>query len=128
MKSIISTIILLSALFSTSTIPNDLAPFKIEVKRSGDMVKMKCTTGCNWTDLKFSLKNNQSMVINEFGVYVSDSYHNEPDLSFAFYVFEASDGLKFESISGTAWKELRYGSKPSKLMYLNAWGVSSQKN
>lgn len=106
---------------------NELAAFNIEMKRSGNLVKMKCNEGCNWTDLKFSLGEDQTWVINEFGVHIKSGYHHEDEISFAFEVMNAKDGLKFESIKGTAWKELKYGIKPSRLMYLNSTGVSREK-
>ena len=106
---------------------NDLASFEIEVKRSGDTVKLKCTKGCSWTDLKFHIENEGIWIINEFGVHAKTDYHHEDEISFAFEVMSAKDGLKFESIKGTAWKELKYGIKPSRLMYLNSTGVSRKK-
>ena len=107
---------------------NDLASFEIEVKRSGDTVKMKCTKGCNWTDLKFNFENEEAWIINEFGVYTKADYHHEDEINFAFEVLPAENGLKFESIKGSAWKELKYGIKPNRLMHLNATGISRQKH
>ena len=109
-------------------ISNDLASFEIEVKRTGDTVKMKCTKGCNWTDIKFNLNSEGTWIINEFGVHAKTDYHHEDEISFAFEVLPTENGLKFESINGSAWKELKYGNKPNRGMYLNATGVYRKRD
>lgn len=127
MKFVLSTVLVLSSLLFSYPDINEMASFKIEVKRGGDLVEMKCTQGCNWTELSFQLKKDKAMVVNELGAYGKSAYQGEPDVKFAFYVNGSPDGLNFESINGTKWKGLSYGRKPNRLMYLDETGVSSNK-
>ncbi|MFT6054266.1 MAG: hypothetical protein ACJAS3_001706 [Roseivirga sp.] len=124
MKFILSTSLILASLFFSHFNTKEVSPFEIEVQRNGDSVKMKCTEGCKWTELKFELKGKNPMVINESGVYKKTTYTGEPDVSFAFYVNDLPDGLEFESINGTAWGKLSFQINPSKSMYLDETGVS----
>lgn len=124
MKSIITilTVLLFLPISKTSNIPS----FKIEVVREGDRVEMKCTSGCNWKELGFSLKNGTS-IVNPEGIHFSSNVNEVPNGSFSFKVEPSENGLKFISVSGTAWKEVSYGVKPSKIRYLDQHGVTIEK-
>jgi len=99
MKIILATaLVLTSLLFSFSDIEEETS-FNIEVKRNGDMVLMKCNGACKWNNLSFKLKDKNSMVVNELGVYEKAAYKNEPGGSFSFYVNDSPNGLKFGSMA-----------------------------
>lgn len=106
---------------------SNLPSFQIEIKRDGERVEMKCTSGCNWKELGFSLTNGTS-IVDADGVYTKLSDNGVTDNNFAFKVEAAENGLKFLSVKGTAWKELSYGGNPSKTRYLDERGVSLDKH
>lgn len=126
MKGLLISIVLFSIL-STDTSKKDLASFEISLKRNGDVVKMKCLEGCAWTELLFNLKKQPQSTVNSIGIFHDMSAAENEESEFSFNVELAKNGLKFTSKSGTAWKELSYGSRPSKIMYLDERGISSKK-
>ena len=127
MKFILSSVLLLASFIFPSTQPENVASFNIEIERSGDSIRMKCTQGCKWTQLKFKMNSRNPVVVNEFGVYTKAAYDNQPKGDFAFYLKRIPFGLNFTSILGTAWEGLSFARKPARKMYLNETGVSTKK-
>lgn len=101
--------------------------FEIEVLRKSEIVVMKCSKGCNWKNLEFSLKN-ESVIVSKSGMKRTNNASSIPESSFAFHVEPAKNGLTFKSIRGTNWKELSYDRTPRRTMYLDNSGISSNKN
>lgn len=125
MKALLTSFTLLSfLLFSNSE--SDIASFNISLKRTGDVVEMKCTEGCAWKKLKFNLNKRTPKTVSSMGVFANDSASENVKSDFSFTVELAEDGFKFTSKNGTAWKELKYGIKPTKTMYLDEHGISSK--
>lgn len=106
--------------------PDSEPSFEIEVLRKSEMVIMKCTKGCNWKNLEFSLKN-ESVIVSQSGLKRTNNTSSIPESSFAFHVEPAKNGLTFKSIRGTNWKEISYGRRPRRTMFLDASGISSER-
>lgn len=126
MKVLLISLALFSFLF-TDTPKKDIASFEIMIERNGDVVNMKCTQGCAWTELQFNLKNQYKSTVDSFGVYKDEINTKTKRSDFSFMVEPVKNGLKFTSESGTAWKELSYGNRPNKIMYLDERGISVNK-
>lgn len=112
---------------SPSSNSENLASFEIMLRRDGDKVKMKCTKGCFWTEIEFQLNDDPQQFVNSKGAFGNKWEAEKAETDFGFRVEPAKNGLVFISFKGTAWKELSYGNKPDKIMYLDERGISTTK-
>lgn len=90
-----------------------LKPFKIQIEKNEEGIKLKCLQGCAWTELNFTKNNYQPQTINEFGMTDSskeisnNTVDNLPN--FSFTIARTDKGIELVGKQGTAWKELEFG-------------------
>jgi hypothetical protein len=92
-----------------------LKPFSIEVIKTEEAIKLKCTTGCAWTELNFTKNNYQPQLVNQFGMSdAKDELSKKTDdnlANFAFSISKTEEGIQLNGEQGTAWKELNFSLK-----------------
>jgi len=93
----------------------ELSPFNIQVVKTEEEIKLKCTLGCAWTELNFTKNNYQAQFVDEFGM--SDSKDRESEktddnlANFIFSISKTEEGIQLIGEQGTAWKELNFSLK-----------------
>lgn len=107
-------ILFLTLVFSCSTIGNseDLKPFKISIQKTEDGVELKGIEGTAWTDLSFSLKNNQTQGVDEYGMVTKGHHQHNRQIDgladFLFTITKKDKAILLEGIEGSDWTELSY--------------------
>jgi hypothetical protein len=104
-----------------------LKEFKIKIEKTDNGLKMHCDKGCGWTDLSFSLSNNQSQVIDEYGMTQLGKVatNKDPKLAdFLFTITKTKEGITLTSIEGTAWKELSFTLKKNSSQTIDQLGMT----
>jgi bla regulator protein BlaR1 len=81
-----------------------ISNFKITIEKKDEIIKMKCTEGCTWTDLSFNLNKNKDQAIDKFGL--TNSKNTKSD--FMFIIQNKGKEFQLKSIKGAAWKELKF--------------------
>ena len=83
---------------------SNLADFNIHIKKDGNTFKLKCTKGCDWTDLTFNLNKDEFKTVDQFGA------GNKTDYSSDFKILVKNIESKYngytftvESLKGTNW-------------------------
>jgi hypothetical protein len=104
-----------------------LKEFKIKIEKTDNGLKMHSDKGCAWTDLSFSLSNNQSQVIDEYGMTQLGKVatNKDPKLAdFLFTITKTKEGITLTSIEGTAWKELSFTLKKNSSQTIDQLGMT----
>ena len=83
---------------------SNLPEFNIQIEKIGSTFQLKCTKGCEWTDLTFKLDKNKSQTVDQFGIGNSKDYSSD----FKIFIKNIEDDLtghKFSvgSLKGTYW-------------------------
>jgi len=122
-------ILFLTLVFSCSTIGNseDLKPFKISIQKTEDGVELKGIEGTAWTDLSFSLKNNQTQAVDEYGMteVVNQNHEKLEELSdFLFTVTKKENALLLKGIKGSDWTELSFTTNGNQAQMVDESGMT----
>ncbi|RNL88099.1 hypothetical protein ED312_09275 [Sinomicrobium pectinilyticum] len=91
--------------------PSPPASFKIIVEKTANGIAMHGVEGTAWVDLSFSLRSNQSRVVNAHGMISLDdilSSNNEEHAGFMFVITKTKNGITLKGLKGTAWKALSF--------------------
>jgi len=105
---LICTLVLMS--FNMVSAQEDMKSFHIEMQKTEKGVKLKCTEGCAWTDLSFSLRDGATQMVSEYGMSHSDAGKggNESLANFQFSIVKTAMHVELVSLSGSAWKKLSF--------------------
>ena len=68
----------------------DLKDFKVVVEKTENGIKMQSVKGSAWIDLSFSLNNDQSQAIDEYGMTELDKISSDKDAKLADFLFTIS--------------------------------------
>ncbi|SCY43978.1 hypothetical protein SAMN05192588_2902 [Nonlabens sp. Hel1_33_55] len=119
MKNIICLFLLTATLVSCGSKKNAnevSRDFNIEIVSVIDNdVKLKCTQGCAWTELSFTVNNYQPQGVDAYGMTsntvntLADVSDNLPD--FKFTVAKTDNGLNLERIRDTGWNKLSFSCR-----------------
>lgn len=129
------SIMLIGLLFLTAT-PKliaqekmlELKDFKVVVEKTDNGIKMKSEKGSAWKDLSFSLNNDQSQSVDEYGMTDLNSVSENKDKELADFLFtitKTDNGIKLKGIEGTAWIELKFSLAKNKQQAINQFGMTS---
>lgn len=89
----------------------DVSSFSFLIKSTKDGLKLISKEGTAWKEVAFSLEENKSQAINQFGMTSIEKEYAPKDsklANFLFTVKKIKGGLVFEGIRGTAWKNLSF--------------------
>lgn len=105
----------------------ELKEFKIKIEKTDNGLKLHSEKGCAWIDLSFSLSNNQSQVIDEYGMTQLGKVatNKDPKLAdFLFTITKTKEGITLTGIEGTAWKELSLTLKKNSSQTIDQFGMT----
>lgn len=103
-----------------------LKDFKITLEKTQDGIKMQSSEGSAWPDLSFTLKNNKSQAVDEFGMTKLGNIATLKDANLADYLItitKTKDGFIFKGIEGTSWDELSLTLSENKKQVINQNGI-----
>ncbi len=121
--------LLFVALFGISfTNPiKDVSSFSFVIKTTENGLKLISKEGTAWKEVAFSLEENKSQAINQFGMTSIEKEYAPKDsklANFLFTVKKTKEGLVFEGIRGTAWKNLSFSCDKSECsQMINQYGM-----
>lgn len=105
----------------------DLRAFKITIEMTDHGIKMQSDKGSAWIDLSFSLANNKSQAIDEYGMTQLGKVANNIDPKLADYLFtitKTNDRITVKGINGTAWKELSFTLQKNGRQTIDQFGMT----
>lgn len=83
--------------------------FKINIENNTNKVKMTCEEGCAWKELEFTLYENDTQAVNQFGmIYTQDIKKEMDESSFLFFIKKESKRIILKGIKGSAWTDLSF--------------------
>jgi len=105
----------------------EVSAFSFLVQNTEDGLKLISKSGTAWKEVTFSLEENKSQAINQFGMASIEKEYAPKDsrlANFLFTVKKTKDGLAFEGIRGTAWKNLSFScDKKGCNQLINQYGM-----
>ncbi|MBP8067035.1 MAG: hypothetical protein KAY27_00595 [Pedobacter sp.] len=107
------TAVLTNLSFTFPSTVDEIKKFSILVENTSNGVKLTCTEGAAWKELAFSLKQDESQFVDQFGMTTAKQEGTTKDSKLADFLFtikKTKDGFSYKGMKGTAWKELSYGS------------------
>ena len=113
MTKVLALLTILAAGASSSRrteIQPPLAHFRIVWERSDSGLRAECSDGCLWKELTFACPTDCQPLVDANGLN-SDSLAKAQPSAFAFRIQRTFDGLRAESLRGTAWQALSYGCR-----------------
>jgi hypothetical protein len=117
-----------SELFAQGKQPIDLKDFKIVIEKTDNGIKLLSYEGSAWLDLTFSINNNQSQAIDEFGMTELDKKSSDKDLKLADFLFtitETEKGIVLRGMEGTAWTDLSFSLSKNEKQAIDQFGMTS---
>ncbi|WP_104735446.1 M56 family metallopeptidase [Hanstruepera ponticola] len=79
--------------------------FTITIEKDNNELKLSCLEGCAWKELTFKDTQNNSNIIDFYGV---SSEKSDDNSDFAFIVESKNNGVNLKSLKGTAWTDLSF--------------------
>ena len=79
-----------SCLMAQEKKPTDLKDFKIVIEKTKNGIKMQSFKGSAWINLTFSINNNNTQAIDEYGMTTLDQISSEKDANLADFLFTIS--------------------------------------
>ncbi len=124
-------ILLFSLTFNCSTNTNqeDLEAFKFSIQNTEDGVVLKGINGTGWKNLSFTLKNNQTQAVDEYGMteVVNQNHEKLEELSdFLFTVTKKENALLLKGIKGSDWTELSFTTNGNQAQMVDESGMTQQ--
>lgn len=108
----------------------ELKDFKIIIEKTGNEIKLKSEKGSAWINLSFSMNNNQTKAVDEFGMTELENIsgvNNNELADFLFTITKTKKGITLHGIKGTAWTELNFSLAHNKKQAINQFGMTSLK-
>jgi hypothetical protein len=105
-----------------------LKAFKITIENTDNGIKMQSDKGSAWVELSFSLSNNKSQAIDEYGMTELGQPATNKDPKLADYLItitKTKEGITLTGIDGTAWKELSFSLKKNSKQTIDQFGMSN---
>jgi len=88
---------------------------------------MHSSKGSAWIDLSFSLANDKTKAIDEYGMTQLDKVLYNKDSKLANYLFnitKTKDGVSLTVIEGTDWKELNFTLSENGKQMIDQFGIT----
>ena len=86
----------------------ELSKFLILVETTNEGIKLTSKEGCAWKELSYNIPGSQSQAIDQYGMTKSKTKEESTNSGFLFTIKKTEEGLSFEGIKGTAWKNLTF--------------------
>ncbi len=105
----------------------DLKDFKVIVEKTENGIKMQSVQGSAWTDLMFSINNDQPQAINEYGMTELDKRSSKKDSNltpFLFTITKTENGIVLKGIEGTAWTDLSFSLQENGKQAIDQFGMT----
>jgi len=105
----------------------DLKDFKIVVEKTENGLKMESLKGSAWTELTFSINNDQPQAIDEWGMTDLDKVSTNKDSNLADFLFtitKTEDGIVLKGIEGTAWSDLSFSLSENERQAIDQFGMT----
>lgn len=106
---------------------SDLKEFKITIERTDFGIKLQSDKGSAWRDLGFSISNNKSQAIDEYGTTKLGEVSSLKDPKLTDYLFtitKINEKIVLKSIEGTAWKELSFSLQKNGKQSFDQFGMT----
>ncbi|WP_435415478.1 M56 family metallopeptidase [Polaribacter aestuariivivens] len=101
-----------------------ISEFNITVEKNDETIILKCTNGCAWTDVSFTLRKNKSQAVDKFGMTGISEKSEKSD--FKFIMTNNGNELNLKSSKGTAWITLNFSAENNKMAKLDQFGIELQ--
>jgi hypothetical protein len=104
-----------------------LKEFTIVMESTDDGIKMECPKGSTWTKLSFTLNNDDSQAVDEYGMAELDNLSTEKGANLADYLFvvtKTKNKIILKGIEGTNWNVLSFDIPKNKKMAFDQDGVT----
>lgn len=87
-----------------------LEEFKLTIEKTGDGINIIGLKGTAWANLTFSLKENQSQAVDEYGMAeLNTPKTKDPNqVDFVFTISKSKEEVILTGIKGTAWSKLSF--------------------
>lgn len=94
-------------IFAQKKVTSEISKFLILVETTNDGgIKLTCKEGCAWKELSFNIPGTEkSQAIDQYGMTSKEESRGS---SFLFTIKKTKDGLNFEGLKGTAFKNLSF--------------------
>lgn len=115
-----------SCLMAQEKKSTDLKDFKIVIEKTKNGIKMQSFKGSAWINLTFSINNNSTQAIDEYGMTTLDQISSEKDVNLADFLFTVSkteNGIALKGIEGTAWTDLSFSLSENGKQEINQFGM-----
>lgn len=128
-KVLYLTIFLLITLMSCSSESSktEPKPFTIEVVKTDAEIKLKCSNGCDWTELNIIKNNYHPQLVDENGMVDSDKKQSDTKESkianFLFSITRTEGGISLTGYHGTAWKNLGFSLENNQPQLITQLGM-----
>ena len=116
--------VLLTFNISAQENKKEISSYEIFIEKTDIGVALKCTKGCAWTDLSFSLNRVNAQAVDEFGLRNNSVSNNKTDAKLANFLFtikQVDKGFLLTNIEGSSWKKLNV-----KLEYYNSQAINAK--
>ncbi|WP_281636724.1 hypothetical protein [Flavobacterium marginilacus] len=91
--------------------------FLILIETTNDSIKLTSRLGCSFNELKFTLKTDDKKSVDQHGINPAEKNSTTktgPLANFLFTIKKTEDGLSFEGIKGTSYKEFNFSCTQGK--------------
>jgi hypothetical protein len=103
-----------------------LKDFKFSIENSKNGIKIISLLGSAWTELNFSIKNEKTQAIDEYGMTNLDKVSPMKDSKLADYLFvvtKTKKGILLKGLEGTTWAELSFSLPKSGKQVIDQFGM-----
>jgi hypothetical protein len=107
---------------------DDLKDFVIVVEKTKNGIKMKSIKGSAWVDLTFSIINDRSQAIDEYGMAKLEDVSSDKDpllADFLFTITKTENGIVLKGMEGTAWTNLSFSLSENGKQAINQFGMTN---
>jgi TonB-dependent SusC/RagA subfamily outer membrane receptor len=105
----------------TNSAKSELSNFLISIELKQNTVVLQGLNGCAFKVLTFTIKDNNPVPVDKFGMASPESGNSASE--FLFNVEKVNDEIVLTGRKGTAWKSLSF-KPPTTLHFINEFGVS----
>ena len=117
-----------SKLIAQEKTSTDLKDFKVVVEKTENGIKMQSVKGSAWIDLSFSINNDKSQAIDEYGMTELNNVSSKKDSNLADFLFtitKTEKGIILKGIEGTAWTDLSFSLLENGKQAIDQFGMTN---
>ena len=125
---VLFTLTVNSELIAQENKSEDLKDFKVVIEKSDNGIKMHSVKGSAWIDLSFSINNDKSQAIDEYGMTELNNVSSKKDSNLADFLFTITKTEKrivLKGIEGTAWTNLSFSLLENGKQAIDQFGMTN---